>query len=278
MKSALRPLLTLLAVAPVALAACSASTGDEMSEVDEQALRQGVATRPRVTVTCEAQVVPECGQHGLWGDSCGEGHDETYTAYEIDAPGAEATSWRPLIHHDCVKGWPCSREPIPTTLTRAVVLDPVCPGERVTAAARFTIADDDGCSIACAGGDMLCCAGLRTRVAPAFKWTEVSTVTARVACTSTGCTVDASGTNQGTGPNQLAGVQCRVNVTREPVPAQRCGGGGGGGDNGPRVVATAESPHEPRFAVAACAVLSTGIPGGRAHLASDQPALRQHRS
>lgn len=194
---------------PCLLAACALSP-EEDTALAEEALVDGP---PRAAVVrCELDVVPECGRKGLLGDACGEGHDALYTAYDVDDDGE---GHREVVHHTCLRGRPCPLTPVTANVTRTLVAPESARGGTWRARASVRVADDDGCAIACdEHGDALCCAGLATRVAPRYRWADVTRVTLDVTCERAGCRVAAAATNRGAGPNQLAGLRCGVSPAR----------------------------------------------------------------
>ena len=206
----------------IMVAACS-STNDDALGTSTAAVDTAIVAKTHVvTITCEAAVVPECVDVGWVRYTCGEGHDELYTAYVVEPSASGTPSWREVIHHECAQGRPCPQDSIPVPLTHTVRTEPLCPGESAAKTKNWTIADDDGCMIACAGGDNLCCTALATGVAPEFNWVDVTTINARVECTGDTCTGAYSGSNRGTGSNQLAGVTCTFTDAIENAPERKC--------------------------------------------------------
>lgn len=194
------------------LAACSAETGADVTSADDALVDYPIAIE--AVVTCDADIVPQCSPQGLWGTTCGEGHDQMYTAYDLEE--VEGTlRHREIIHHTCVAERPCKPPPITTTVTRQVRTPALCGNARASASVAMRLADDDGCKIACEEhGDPLCCAVVATHLFAPEVWTEITTIHGEVECSRGGCTSTFDATNRGTEANQLAGLRCRVTSAR----------------------------------------------------------------
>ena len=190
----------------------------DTEDVAESGEALTVASHKHTTnLTCSVTMVPEC----TWITSiqaCGEGHDDLYTAYEYSPAPGGSFFYNEKIHLTCPAGAPCASPPQTFSLTRVAQTGDLCPGDTDSTSPSWSVGDDDGCSIACAGGDNACCLAIATGLAAEFSWTAGTTITTPTNCDYNDCSATGTFTNAGTAANQITGVSCTLTTSTASTP------------------------------------------------------------